>query len=456
MSDRNSLARALASAFLASEWREEDLLTIGAQVLGARPPWLAHTVRELLRQFAAPPSSDPALLRAAIQRSRALLEHGSVLGAPPRIARWICAEPVMGAARWPVPALATPVELADFLGISATDLDWFADLKRLNASAESPALEHYSQRWLPKRHGGYRLLEAPKARLRALQRRVLDEVLAEVPVHEAAHGFVRGRSALTCARVHSGQRLLLHLDLREFFSSIRAGRVLRVFRALGYPDAVARTFTGITTTCAPTRVLAAQPALGFSEFRDARAVEERARQRRKLGARHLPQGAPTSPALANLCAFQLDLRLLHAARAVGARYTRYADDLAFSGGEDFARRVTRFEALVGAIAIEQGFAINHRKTRVMHCGARQRLLGLVINEEPGVSRRERDTLEAILTNVLRHGLESQNRDRVPNFLDHLRGRVAWVAQAKPNHARKLNDSLARCELAVDAPRGRGA
>src|SRR5206468_11507505 len=90
----------------------------------------------------------------------------------------------------------------------------------------------------------------------------------------------------------------------------------------------------------------------------------------RFAARHLPQGAPTSPALANLAAFRLDRRLATFAAGVGADYTRYADDFTFSGGEDLARRVRRVAALVAVIAADEGFAVNHRKTRVMRRGGR--------------------------------------------------------------------------------------
>ncbi|MET0792155.1 MAG: hypothetical protein ABW061_11595, partial [Polyangiaceae bacterium] len=131
---------------------------------------------------------------------------------------------------------------------------------------------------------------------------------------------------------------------------------------------------------------------------------------------------------------------------------RYADDLLFSGGRDFARRIARFEPLAAAIAIEEGFRVNHRKTRALHQGARQRVLGLIANHEPAVSRAERERLEAILTNAVHHGLDSQNRDRLPNFLEQLQGRVAWVAQAKPEHAGKLRRLLAECQAAANLNR----
>jgi RNA-directed DNA polymerase len=148
---------------------------------------------------------------------------------------------------------------------------------------------------------------------------------------------------------------------------------------------------------------------------------------RTLYARpHLPQGAPTSPALANLTAFRLDCRLFGLAKSAGAVYTRYADDLAFSGGEDFNRVVGRFSTHTTAIALEEGFNVNHRKTRSMRQGVRQHLAGIVVNQKLSLRRRELELLEAILTNCVRFGPESQNRATLPDFRAHLEGRIGFV------------------------------
>jgi RNA-directed DNA polymerase len=145
------------------------------------------------------------------------------------------------------------------------------------------------------------------------------------------------------------------------------------------------------------------------------------------GRPHLPQGAPTSPALANLCAYRLDCRLTGLADWSGGAYTRYGDDLAFSGGREFARSAEQYAAQIGAIVLEEGWSVNHRKTRVMPQSVRQHLAGLVTNERVNVSRASYDELKAILTNCARHGPASQNRDAHPAFRAHLEGRVAFVA-----------------------------
>jgi hypothetical protein len=152
---------------------------------------------------------------------------------------------------------------------------------------------------------------------------------------------------------------------------------------------------------------------------------------------HLPQGAPTSPALANICAWRVDCRLTGLAEAAGATYTRYADDLAFSGDEKFERCVERFALRVAAILMEEGFQVHHRKTRVMRCGVRQYLAGIVTNERLNVVRADFDRLKAILTNSVRHGAESQNREGHPAFRQHLDGRVGFVEMVNPAKGARL-------------------
>jgi RNA-directed DNA polymerase len=160
---------------------------------------------------------------------------------------------------------------------------------------------------------------------------------------------------------------------------------------------------------------------------------------------HLPQGAPSSPALANLCAYRVDCRLSGLARAAGAEYTRYADDLAFSGDEQFDRGVERFAAHAAAVLLEEGFQVHHRKTRIMRRGVRQYLAGVVANERVNVVRADFDRLKATLTNCVKHGPASQNREGHPEFRLHLAGRVAFVEMINPQKAARLRRIFAKIE-----------
>jgi RNA-directed DNA polymerase len=170
------------------------------------------------------------------------------------------------------------------------------------------------------------------------------------------------------------------------------------------------------------------------------------REARAMYARpHLPQGAPTSPAIANMCLYRADCRLFGLAESAGARYTRYADDLAFSGGEQFDRHVKRFAAHVAAILHEEGFAVHHRKTRIMRQGVRQHLAGVVANQRLNIRRADFDRLKAILTNCALHGPASQNRGEHRDFRAHLEGRVSYVESINPAKGKRLRAILRRIE-----------
>jgi hypothetical protein len=162
---------------------------------------------------------------------------------------------------------------------------------------------------------------------------------------------------------------------------------------------------------------------------------------------HLPQGAPTSPALANLCAYRLDCRLVGLAKSAGASYTRYADDLAFSGGAEFEKGVERFSVHVAAIAMEEGFRVHHRKTRIMRQGVRQHLAGMVVNRHLNVARSDFDRVKAILTNCVRLGCESQNRTGHPQFRLHLEGKVSFVEMVNPARGERLRTIFERIQWA---------
>jgi hypothetical protein len=160
---------------------------------------------------------------------------------------------------------------------------------------------------------------------------------------------------------------------------------------------------------------------------------------------HLPQGAPTSPALANLCAFRLDCRLHGLAQSLETTYSRYADDLAFSGGERLERSARRFQVAVAAIAAEEGFELHLHKSRFMRRGVCQQLAGVVVNEHPNVRRRTFDLLKALLTNCARRGPHDQNRDGHADFRAYLLGRIGHVAMVHPARGAKLRALFDRIE-----------
>lgn len=434
MTPRLLVARALANAFLVGPWQPAALRHLAADVVGAADArWITSVVRAVIRRFPEPPDGEEGVARlAAFIAARDQFRAAFWTGTAPLVRRWLAVPPAMAATPWPVPPAATFAELARLLEVEQSELEWLADPRRYLRRSKSQRLGHYHRTWLAKRSGGFRLIEVPKARIKAVQRRVLHRILDAIPTHACAEGFVRGHSALSHAARHSGREAVLCLDLEDFFTSIPHSRIFYVFRAAGYPVAVARVLAGVCTTALPPAEFARCPRPD-----NAAELARYQRLRRSALRPHLPQGAPTSPALANLCALGLDRRLAGAAGAVGAEYSRYADDLAFSGDGAFAHRLQTFATFAAAIALEEGFEVNFHKTRVMHRATQQRVCGLVVNERPNVPRDDYDRLKAVLTNCLRLGAAAQNREAHPDFRAHLQGRVAWVESVAPARGAKL-------------------
>lgn len=438
----NQFARNLAAVLLDGAWERRamqerlrcavrsDLVMLRGLV--ARAPQLAPHLRtpspqaapwmkRLSRAAASRPRDDVDGLAAWIATRDEVLEAWR-LGA--RVFRLALPAPEMRESPWGVPALATPHELAMWLGVDDNALTRLAD--------RGGIMGHYRSAWLRKASGGYRLVEAPRFELRVLQRRLLDGILAAIPPHAAAHGFRRGGSIAGFARPHVGREVVIRVDLEAFFSSVFRARVLGILRTAGYPGEVARTLAALCTHRTPEAVLARAP------------VREPV-QLARLRSAHLPQGAPTSGALANLAAYRLDVRVAALAARWDATYTRYADDLVISGGRNLVHRAAQVVGAIGAIAADEGFQLNYRKTRVMTAANSQRIAGVVVNDKLSISRRDVDALRAILFNCARTGPATQNRDNHADFRAHLRGRVAWVESidaAKGARLRALFERIA--------------
>lgn len=434
---RSSLtASGTATALLAGPWSRRTMVRRVAVALGfARAPrWIGTVVDEVLAAYVAAPVDRPRELALFV----AATQGWEGAEAPRRVVRRQPVATAVARDRFGVTPLPDAAALARLLDLDQAELAWFADVRGLERTVDEP-LRHY--RWhAVERRGRLRLVAEPKPRLKEAQRRLLRHVLTPVPVHDAAHGCVPGRSVRTAAAPHAGRAVVLGMDLEEFFASVPAPRVWGLLQGTaGLTEPVAQLVTALVTTTAPASVWRALPVPAGADARE---------RHRRLGARlaapHLPQGAPTSPALANLVCFRLDRRLAGLAATAGARYTRYVDDLTFSG--DRRIRGDRFAALVTEVAAEEGFRVNPAKTRVAGAGSRQRVLGAVVNARPTLPRPERDALRALLHNCARHGWAGQTRGHDPaTFREHVLGRVAWAASLDPVLGERLHTLAARID-----------
>ncbi|HKE75122.1 MAG TPA: reverse transcriptase family protein [Acidimicrobiales bacterium] len=424
-------AEAVAGAFLAGPWEPGAMGRRAKRALGDRRRWPTDLAAIVVRAYPDRPADRPRELAAFVAACEPFARAAADPDRPLRVHVWLAAPTAMGARRWPVPAIDDLAALAAWLGVAPRHLDWFADRRSLERTAADEQLRHYHRRWVRKRDGSGRLLEAPKRELKDLQRQVLHGILDRIPAHEAAHGFRPGRSVRTGVAPHRSRAVVVRLDLEAFFASVGTGRVYGIFRLAGYPEPVAHALAGLCTTATPPAVLRAAP-----EVADAQR-DQRRRTLARLRAPHLPQGSPTSPALANLAAHALDRRLAGLADRLGARYTRYADDLVLSGDRRLARGAPAIVGLVEEIARDEGFRLHEAKTRVLTAARRQAVTGLVVNAGANVPRPDYDRLRAALHEAATDGPAAANRAGHPDFRAHLEGRIAWAGAGNPARAARL-------------------
>jgi hypothetical protein len=450
--NRFELADQLTRAFIEAPWTAEPLAESGAACFDRWPTWLPRLAQRVVAVFRVAPLERRdelfALILEFLERNHVEPDQFMIRGpalpsvnvehsAAVRAAR----APVP---RWPVPAIDSVASLAEQLELSDGQLAWLADVRGLERTVERERLRNYRYLTVPRRGPVPRVIEAPKLRLKEVQRWIAREVLSQVPSHPVAHGFVAGRSAVTHAELHTGQRAVLRIDLTDFFASVPAARIYRIWRTLGYERAVAHALTGLTTNVVPVVVWQR-----VAEATSPRQLQPRFHLGRQLATPHLPQGAPTSPALANLAAFRLDRRLAGLAGASGLRYSRYADDLTFSGGARLIRRRAEFEAVARVIIRDEGFQFNDLKAVAQAAGGRQTVCGVVVNARTNVRRTDYDELRAILHNAARSGPASQNRGEVEDFRAHLLGRISWVQSLNPARGQRLRELFAVIDWSDD-------
>lgn len=319
-----------------------------------------------------------------------------------------------------LPALATAADLAAAIGIRTEELAW------LTYHRGAATLDHYHRFTIPKRGGGTRVIAAPKTRLRVAQRWLLESLLGPLPVHPAATAFRPGRSIVQNAERHAGRAVVARLDLEEFFPSITFPRVKGLFEAFGYDEGVA-TLLALLATEPPRAPVTLEGDEGVSRFYVS------------LGARRLPQGACTSPAISNLLCRRLDGRLAGTAARLGFAYTRYADDLVFSHA-DRGAPVGELLALVRRTLAEEGFRENMAKTRVMRPQHRQAVTGLVVNGAPAISREDLRRFRAFLHQCERDGLPAVSERLGKSAQAYAAGYLAYVAMVSPDRAVRIREA----------------
>lgn len=312
-----------------------------------------------------------------------------------------------------LPLWKTEADVATALGISVKELYFYA------IHRERDRFFNYIRFAIPKRGGGHRVIMAPKRRLKALQRRLLELLVNKLPVSEHAHGFRAGRGTRSNAEPHVGQKMVIRVDLKNFFPTVTFGRVRGYLIALGYGFPVATSLACLMTEAER------QPV----ELENGTLVHV------PVTNRHCVQGAPTSPALCNALVMKLDRRIAGLARKFGVNYTRYADDLTFSGPLDHKQAFGLTQA-VRRIVEAEGFIVNADKTLLLSHARRQTVTGAVVNQTLGLSRQERRRLRAMLHHESQ-GTPLHDAEKQPATSAQLHGKLAYLKMLNAEQWEKL-------------------
>ncbi len=296
--------------------------------------------------------------------------------------------------------------------------------------------EKYFSRWrIPKKDKSFRTVYRTKdEKLRNIYKPLYEELATYRPVlHDAAHGFRKGRSTKSNATIHLGQNYILNLDISDFFGTVTTELIRETYVRLGANEETASLLTSLCTI---------------------------------QGV--LPQGLQTSPDIANHCFYDIDVELATYAESNGLKYSRYADDLTFSG-----KNSIDVEPIVEVIEAK-GFSISPHKTKLQKRGSNQYVTGLTIfdHQSPRISKRYKKNLRLELHLISTIGLEDYatkrhsyppaphpHDDNYPLWIDGLKsicgteferikGKVSYINAIEPSQAAKMWDILNRVDHSV--------
>jgi retron-type reverse transcriptase len=312
-----------------------------------------------------------------------------------------------------LPDLPDALSLAAAMGIS------LSELRFLSYTRPVSTVNHYQRFEIAKKTGGTRLISAPMPRMKRAQYWILENILAKIQLPDAAHGFVPSRSILTNAKPHIGAKVVINLDLKDFFPTITYPRIKGLLFSLGYSEQVATILA----------LLCSEPEMDHVQL-DGKAYFV------SHGARFLPQGAPTSPAISNILCCRLDCRLAAMAAKLGFTYTRYADDLTYSSTTDVDGHLPKLLWRTRQIVNAEGFAINDAKTRVMHSGRRQEVTGIVVNRKLSIQRKTLKRFRALLFQLEKDGPKGKAWGRGGDIFEAILGYANFIKMVDPAKGQK--------------------
>ncbi len=304
-----------------------------------------------------------------------------------------------------LPVYNTIKDVADAMGISVNELRFLA------FSRKNSKISHYKRFKVAKKTGGFRLISAPMPRLKKAQHFILENILNKVSVHEKAHGCVQKKSIVSNATLHVNKGVVINQDLQNFFPSVTYKRIKGIYKALGYSEQLSVVFALL---CSEPKVL------------DVSLLGENYYAQR--GERFLPQGSPCSPAITNVLCRNLDFRLDGLAKKYGFTYSRYVDDITFSGNAEQFPKITAILKYSKRIIKEENFTLHPDKLRVMKRNQRQEVTGIVVNEKVNINKKSLKRFRALLYQIENEGLEGKTWNGGANVLAEIDGFANYIYQ----------------------------
>jgi len=313
-----------------------------------------------------------------------------------------------------LPKLLTPLDLAEVVSLDINKLQW------LCYQSDKAPVGHYHTFTIPKRNGGTRVISSPKPQLRLVQAWIRLNILNKLEPHpRVATAFRPGLSILHNAQPHCKKAIVIRIDLQDFFPSISFRRVKGLFQSIGYGEGMASMLAILCTEPIP--------AMNLNEGKTI--------SRSRLN-RVLPQGACTSPDLANYLCRKMDYRIESLAKSLGFTYTRYADDLVFSHKQKRGK-IDILVPLVYKIVRNEGFEPNQGKTMVMRHCSRQVVTGLIVNDTPRVSRKDMRRFRAIAHQYRTLGPSQTTEKLGRDAKQYLLGYISYVSMINKEQAEQL-------------------
>lgn len=254
--------------------------------------------------------------------------------------------------------------------------------------------KYYHRIEMKKKSGGIRYIESPFKELKAIQRWVLRCILDKLSPSIYAKGFVRKKSIFDNAKPHEGNQYILNIDLKDFFTNVKASHVYTLFKNIGYNNNIAFILTSFCS---------------------------------KGG--YLPQGAPTSPALSNLVCLRLDHRISTYCKKRALTYTRYADDLCISGNKILILQKSSY--LIKEVISDEGFSINPRKEKLLGPKVRREITGLTVTPNITISKRHYC--------VYRKRIYDLIRNEISNKHEVIKGILSFVGSIDKGKGNKLSE-----------------